>query len=228
MGIRDLYRGRSSGQIARPPLTLTQQTRTLATLATDRTASAAVRQNIALNKIELASALAPLKEIHNTPMTGLAKLGEPQAAGTPVPVIKLAPVTKESHERDVKATQRLNQIAKDRRETDEKLHQQGGIPYLHTDPPKVQKIERPQPVPRIVSPPTSVVPPATKPPVTTPPPVKPPTLPPSTKPPVPQPMPETHHQIPPAPAIPPHEQKPIPNFTPPRPPSPPPKKKDGG
>lgn len=185
-GVRDLYRARTLNEVARPPLTLNQQTQVLATLSKDRSASLPVRQNIALTKMDLASAVTPLKEVNNVSTVGLSKLSTTNQTTINNTTIKLTPVSKEARERDQKATERLNQISKVRNETESKLLQQGGLPYLHTDPAKNQKFDRPQMIPRVVSAPTNQVPPVTTPPGNTgvtKPPVTPPATPPVTNPP---------------------------------------------
>jgi hypothetical protein len=201
-GLRDLYLGRRTGNIPRPPTTLVQQNQLLTAMAADRTAAMPARQNFKLTKAELATAIAPIKDLNNTPITGLSKLG--QATATPAPVVKLAPVSKEVRERDQKAVARLNQIAKQRKDAEDKLLQQGSVPYRATDPARTVKVEKPQPVPRIA------------PQKTTPPPAQPPGSPP----------PVTAKPKPQAPMIPQNVQKPVPNFTPPKPPAPPVKRNE--
>src|SRR5262249_32608727 len=65
-GLRDLYRARATGEVARPPHTWAQQSQMLTTLSADRSGTAPVRNNINLTRTENVTALAPIKDVNNS------------------------------------------------------------------------------------------------------------------------------------------------------------------
>lgn len=202
-GLTDLYHGRRNGEIPRPPRTLVQQVQSINNITVNKTANVNVQQNVHLTNAQNVTALAPLKEAHNMPVTNLGSLGQVKEATIPNHMVKLAPVAKEEQAREQKAAAVMREVAAQRRQTEAKMLSEGGVPFKHTDPPKAVKFEHPNAPPQ-GSPPRQVE-------------GNPP-----TKPPVPEEARQPpQREPPPPPAIPKHEERPIPKYEPPHPPAPP-------
>jgi len=152
-GLRELYRGRRSGEVARPPRTLAQQAETVKNFTVNKTGSVNVNKNVNLTNIQNVTALAPLKDIHNAKVTHLGSLGQAKETKVPNTVLKLQTVPKEEHAREQKVAIQMHDAGTQRRETEAKLLTQGGIPVKHTDPPKTVKLAVPQPPPHVAPPP---------------------------------------------------------------------------
>jgi hypothetical protein len=156
--LRALYTGRRSGEIPRPPRTFAKQVEVLKTYSVNKTGGVVIHKDVNLTHVQNATVLAPITRIQTTKITNLAAIG----GGKPIPGrdIKLIAVGKEEHEREIKAVTQIRDIGIQRRETEAKLLHQGGIPVLHTDPPKPVKVELPKPLPviRPVEPVRKVVP----------------------------------------------------------------------
>ena len=98
------------------------------------------------------TALAPLKEVHNIRVTNLATLSGVKETKVAPRVVKLEPVPKEEHAREVKAAAQVREIGVQRRVTEAKMLSSGTVPVRHTDPPKAVKLELPKPPPHVVAP----------------------------------------------------------------------------
>jgi WXXGXW repeat (2 copies) len=150
--LRDLYRARRSGAVPRPPRTLVQQVQAVRNVTADRSAGAAVHKDINLTHRQNATALAPLKEIHNTPVTHLGSLSQVKESKVNSHVLKLEPVPKEEHARQQQAAAQVRAAASQRHDAEARLLSQGGVPVKHTDPPKAVKLELPKPPPAVATP----------------------------------------------------------------------------
>ncbi len=150
--LRQLYRGRTSGDIPRPPHTLVQQAAAVRNITGNKTANVVVHKDVNLTHTQNVTALVPLKEVHNVRVTNLGALSGVKETKVPARAVKVEPVTKEQHEREVKAAAQVRAVGQQRRETEAKIMTQGGVPVHHTDPPKVVKMELPKPPPHVVAP----------------------------------------------------------------------------
>jgi hypothetical protein len=151
-GIRELYRGRLSGAIPRPPRTLNQQIETVHNFITNKTGNINVEKNINLTRLQNATALATLKDIHNTHLTHLGSLGVGKESNVTHPVLKMQSVLKDEHLREQKQATLMREAATNRRENEAKMLLKGGIPYQHTDRPNTVKMAVPHPLPHVVPP----------------------------------------------------------------------------
>jgi hypothetical protein len=163
--LRELYRGRRSGDVPRPPQTLVQQATAIKNITVNKTTNVVVRNNINLTHVQNVTALAPLKEVHNIHVTNLGALSQAKETKVPARALKVETVTKDEHAREVKAAVQVRAVAQQRHDTEARMHSQGGNPILHTDAPKAVKLELPKPVPAItprpavkVAPPPPMIP----------------------------------------------------------------------
>jgi hypothetical protein len=195
--------------VARPARTLGQQVQSITAMNGNRTGNVNVHNNINLTNVQNVTALAPLREIHNTRVTNLGSLSRPKSAQVTGRVVKLEAVPKEQHAQEQKAAAQLREAALQRRELEGKMLSQGGVPVHHTDPPRAVRLDLPASRPAAASP--SPVQGQAQPTVQghAPPPVQ------------REAPPPVQRQPPPAPVLPKHEERPIPNYQPPRPPAPP-------
>ena len=145
--MRELYRARTAGEVPRPPHTLVQQTKVLREHTVNKTTNVQVNKVVHLTHAQNVTALTPLKEIHKTPVTNLHALGGPSKV--PPRVVRVAPVPKEEHAREIKAATVVRQVGQQRREANARALQQGGVPVKHTDPARPVKVELPKPPPRV-------------------------------------------------------------------------------
>jgi hypothetical protein len=160
-GLRDLYAGRRRGDIPRPPVTLSQQNAAIKKLSAGKTADAKVARDLNLTHQQNVTMLTPLKSMHKAPVSGLAQLikprSEPRPGEAPRKVIELAKVSKDQREQLLKGAAQVRQVARERGEAEARLLAQGTAPHKPTDPPRVVKLNLPQP-------PATVKPPARQPP----------------------------------------------------------------
>ncbi len=207
-GLRNLYQGRFQGDIARPPRTLTQQQQLIQNITTNRTANAALSRNVNITNMQNVSALAPLAQVHNSRVTGLASLANVRADEAKLPhivnpVLKLQGVPRDQHMQVLQAASQMHAVAQQRRQVEGRMLSQGNVPVHVTDKPQQAKIQlpraaqsaRPQAEERRFFPPAGPQP--------------------GAKPAAPA------RVAPPPPSPPKHEERPIPQHQPPRPPSPP-------
>jgi hypothetical protein len=161
--LRELYGARRSGEIPRPPRTLAKQVEMLRGIGVSKTEAVAIHKNINLTHIQNATVLTPISKIQTARVTNLGSLGGGKVVlGREVKVLE---VGKEERERELKATTQLHEIGQQRQGNELKMLHQGGIPVLHTDPPKAVKLELPKPVaPVVVRPVEKVVPARVEPP----------------------------------------------------------------
>jgi hypothetical protein len=241
--LRDYYKGRTSGDIPRPPRTLVQQSTVINNITNDKTVNVNVNKNINITHIQNVSVLAPVTKIHDTTVTSLSSLSR-QEAGVKKPeayVLKVEKMPKEQHAEAVKTITQLREAGQQRHQTEAKILSGGNAPAKATDPPHTVKITPP----KIVA-----IPPSGPKPAPPPPPPPAPKLPahvekpiPAHEPPTPPappkhvaPLPKNEVAVPPKDPPPPKEPPPpAPKKDPPPPPKkepppkePPPKEKPGG
>jgi hypothetical protein len=115
------------------------------TLNVNKRENEILRKDIAITHLQSASVLTPINRINTVRVTNLGGIsGAKVVAGREV---RVATVTKEEHEREVKSVVQMREIATVRRDTEIKMLHQGGVPVLHTDPIKSVKIDLPKPLP---------------------------------------------------------------------------------
>jgi hypothetical protein len=150
--------------VPRPPRTLARQYEAIRGLAASRTEAVAIHKDIRLTQIQNASVLTRIDKIQNVRVTNLAGLGGAKVG--PGREWKVAAVSREEREHEVKSAVQIRDIGQMRRESEAKLLHQGGVPVLHTDPPRNLKLELPRPIaPPIVHAPLKEVPARIVPPV---------------------------------------------------------------
>ena len=147
--LREVYRGRQSGEIPRPPRTLTLQTEALKNFTVNKTGNVNIHKNINLTNVQSVTALTPLKSVHDTKVTHLGSLGQGKELKSPTTVLKLQPVPQAEHAREQKAAIQIHEAANLRKQSEAKMLVQGGIPINHTDPPHTVKMTMPQPPPHV-------------------------------------------------------------------------------
>jgi hypothetical protein len=130
--LRDLYRGRFSGEVPRPPHTLVEQRKLVQNLTVNKTTNVNVIKNINITNVQNVSVLAPIKEVHNLNVTHLAALA-PTLKAAPPHVVKLQPVSKEQVAQAKERIQQSRQLAESRQKTEAKLVAGGTV---HVKPPE--------------------------------------------------------------------------------------------
>lgn len=145
-GLRELYRARAAGEVARPPRTLVQQREVINKLAVNKTENAIVHKNVNITNVQNVTALTTLKDVHNTRLTNLGSLSKVPESKIAHQEVKLQPIAKEEHAREVQAAAQLHAVGQQRRDAEAGLIRQGGVPIAHTDAPKQVKLDLPKPV----------------------------------------------------------------------------------
>ena len=92
--LRDLYRGRLTGTVPRPPHTWAQQGEVIRKLTVNKTTNVVVHKDINLTHVQNVTALTPLKEVHNVRVTNLGGLSQARETKLPAREVKVVPVTK--------------------------------------------------------------------------------------------------------------------------------------
>jgi hypothetical protein len=138
-GLRDLYTARFRGDIPRPPRTLVQQNEAIRSI-TNEARNALVDRNVNITHLQNVSALAPLTQIHNMPVTHLAGLagvrGPDEARPAIAPhVFRLQAVSREQRAQEQRQAAQVHALAKERRTTEARLLTEGP-PHRQTDRPR--------------------------------------------------------------------------------------------
>jgi hypothetical protein len=175
--LRELYRGRTAGDVPRPPHSFNEQLRAIKSIADAKSEKVAVNKNVPLTHLQNVSALAPIGAVHNTPKSSHGSTGAKKAPPETRPVIKIEPVSPVDRDSHRKTAEHVGQTAKQRGEIEDAALQAGNNPVRHSDPVK-EPVKLPPPPP---PPPPSPEPPPPSPP---PPPVPP--TPPAENRPIPQ------------------------------------------
>jgi hypothetical protein len=156
--LRDLYVARQNGTVPRPPATLVQQTQVVQNITVNRTQNVNVRPGIPITSVQNVTVVTPLKQIHNTQVTGLASLGgvKPHESA---PILKLQSVPPASRTQLQQSVVQVRQASQERRQTEARLLSEGAVPVKPTDKPKVVKVETTKPaVTPAPKPPATVTP----------------------------------------------------------------------
>jgi hypothetical protein len=118
--MRGFYAGRFSGEIARPPRTLEQQTTVINNITKNKTENTVINKNINITNLQSVSALAPVTKINNTKVTGLASLGGAETAKkVETHVIKMEAVPREQQAEARKAITQFRETGQQRHQASE-------------------------------------------------------------------------------------------------------------
>jgi hypothetical protein len=117
--LRTLYVDRYAGRIARPPVTLVQQTTVINNISRARTTNVVVNKNINLTHIQNVQVLQPIKKVNTLQVTAMASLAGNKpgfVAGAPVRRdVRVERVTKERITEERRSVDRFRAIAQERR-----------------------------------------------------------------------------------------------------------------
>jgi hypothetical protein len=160
--LRELYRGRVSGEVPRPPRTFVEQERVVRGFTADRTANVNVIKNINITKVQTMTALTPLAKVHEERVTGLAGLspGAKVAAGRE---IKVQAVKREEVVREKQQIQHVREVVQQRQVHEANLVTAGTVHVKPAEQPKAAQLVVPKspvvrPAPLMKPPPPPVVP----------------------------------------------------------------------
>jgi hypothetical protein len=147
--LRTLYSARYAGDIARPPLTLVQQTKALNNIKVKKSSNVAVHKNVNLTNVQNVTVVAPIRKASSVRMTGLAQLaGIKPAEVRTAPVHRVLKVEKASSERlreERRQAERLAAIASERKAAESKVIAR--LPKNGLEAPLKVKVELPRSVP---------------------------------------------------------------------------------
>jgi hypothetical protein len=156
-GMRDLFAARREGSIARPPHTLVQQQQVIQNITTNNQQNVTVNKILNVTNLQTVSAVAPLAQLHNKPLTQLIRPPDRKEPN----VFRLASVSREERQRVEQSARQVHQVAKVRQQEEARLIQQGGAPVRPTDPPKTVRLH-PDQAPADKQPPKETRPPLEK------------------------------------------------------------------
>jgi hypothetical protein len=156
-GMHDLFAARREGRIARPPHTLAEQQKVIQNITTNNQQNVTVNKTLNITNVQMASAVTPLTQVNNNPVTNIVRPLDRKEA----PVVRLASVSREERQRDVKAAQQFRQSAQTRQQQEAQLIRQGSAPRRPNDPAKTVRLHPAQP-PTEKQPPKETRPPAEK------------------------------------------------------------------
>jgi WXXGXW repeat (2 copies) len=141
--LRDLYAGRATGVIERPPHTLVQQTTALRNFSVNKTENVLIGKNINLTRVQNVSVLAPVTRINNTRVTTLSALSTKNLK-VEDHVLKVEKVTQEQRTEIHKAVAPFRETAQTRHVTEAKMLTEGRAPVKVTDISRSVKIDLPK------------------------------------------------------------------------------------
>ena len=114
-GLRTLYTGRYAGDIPRPPLTLTAQTRAITTITGNRTGNVIVRQGVNLTNVQNVTVVQPIRQVRNVQVTGLSQLAHLRPGGAPINrQFRVEAVRKDRMLEERRHTERMRLYARER------------------------------------------------------------------------------------------------------------------
>jgi hypothetical protein len=148
--LRQLYTARLEGTVPRPPHTLTQQTRVLSDLRSRGSLNAAVHRDFGITHFQNAAVLAPLSQVHNMRVTGMATLGGAVSAPRRGPaveghVLRLEQVPRERRVEEHRAAVQFHAAAVQRRDVQGKIVTEGRAPVRVTDEARRARFVPPRP-----------------------------------------------------------------------------------
>ena len=144
--LRQLYAGRTSGDIARPPRTLGQQNMDVRNITANKTANERVHKDLNLSNIQNVSVVTPFSRMNNTRITNLASLGSSKSDVHKIEdhVIKMETVPKERKAEISKAVTAYRGTAQQREQVESKLLAEGHAPVKPSDPAQRVKMALPR------------------------------------------------------------------------------------
>ncbi len=161
--LRELYRGRYTGEVPRPPHTIVEQQKVIQNITVNKTSNVNVIKNVNITNVQNVSVLAPLKEVRNVKVTNLAALA-PSAKAPPAREIKLQPVDRQQIAQVKEHVQQVRQVSKARGETESKLVAGGTVHVKPGTPAQGAQLKLPKAPAAPARPPAAPKPPT--PPVT--------------------------------------------------------------
>jgi hypothetical protein len=142
-GLRDLYAGRISGAIPRPPRTLIEQNKFIREITVNKTANVAVSKTVNITTVQNVHAIAPIGRINNTKVTILSSLATKTTKFEPH-VVKTEVVTKEQRTELHTAVAPYREAVVQRHVVETKSLVEGHTPVKVTDTSRTVKIEVPK------------------------------------------------------------------------------------
>jgi hypothetical protein len=146
--LRELYVGRRSGEVPRPPRTLVQQREMIRNITANKTTNVNVFKNINVTNIQNVTALAPLRQAQNMRVTALGAFARVQGAearpAVKTQAIKLEAVTRAQQAQHLKAAGQLRQASVQRRDQEARVLREGKAPVKPADPPHRVKLDLPK------------------------------------------------------------------------------------
>ena len=163
--LRTLYVGRASGTIARPPMTLRQQTTVINNITVNKTTSISVNNQVNITRLQNVSVLSPISRVHNVQVTAMASLASNKPG-----FVKTAPIQHQLRVERVektrlveekRAVERSRTIARERSAAEARVIRNVPRPGAAAAPVRV-KVDLPKgtPPPRATRVPTKPPPPA--------------------------------------------------------------------
>jgi hypothetical protein len=152
--LRTLYTARFRGDVARPPVTLTQQTRVINNITVNRTTNNIVHKNINITNVQNVTVVQPISRVKNTRVTGLAQIANIRPADMrSAPInrqVRVETVRKERLTEERRHAERLRVISRERRTTE--VNMAAKVPVNKVTAPVRTKIVLPKtaPPPRVI------------------------------------------------------------------------------
>ena len=123
--LHDLYHGRRSGEVPRPPHTWSQQVEAVRKIEGENACAGAVHTNLNFTHLQNVSALTTLKDVHNVRTTQPGRVSRPRPGEVTSRPIALQKVAAEEHARQLKAAEQMRTTATQRRELEGEMLSQG-------------------------------------------------------------------------------------------------------
>src|SRR5262249_25714310 len=131
-GIKDLFTARRDGTIARPPHTLAQQQTLIQNITAENQQNVTVNKALNVTNTQMLSGVSSLAQISNQPLTHVIRPADRKEPS----VIRLAKVSRDEQQREIKIAHQVDQAARARQQQEAQLIRQGGAPVRPTDPAK--------------------------------------------------------------------------------------------
>jgi hypothetical protein len=120
-GLTALYAGRFRGDIARPPVTLVQQTKVINNITVNRTTNNVVNKAVNITNIQNSQVLAPLRRKSNIRVTALSSLANLKPAEAPVRRdLRVVQMSDRQRKAEVQQVNRYRAVARERRAAEAK------------------------------------------------------------------------------------------------------------
>jgi hypothetical protein len=161
--LRGLYVARFRGDVPRPPVNLTLQTRAITTINGNRTANAIVYKNINITNTQNVTVVQPIRRVRNTQVTGMVELANIRPADLrTAPInrqLRVEAVRKDRIIEERRQAERMRIIARERHAAELKVATRTPVAKI-TAPVKVKVvIPKSAPPPRVIRAPAPPPPP---------------------------------------------------------------------